>query len=227
MSDVMRFIDRYDAGQRLGLELTRHTVDRPLLVLGLPRGGVPVAARVAAELNAPLDVFIVRKLGVPGHEELAFGAIASGGAGVLNRGIINDLGIRSETIERVTAREKVELERRETAYRGHQPFPVIVGETIVVVDDGAATGASIRAAIVALRDLGPRSIIAAIPVASREAIGLIEAVADHCYCLFAPEPFLGVGYWYEDFSETPDAEVRILLSEARRRWAVPRVGVHS
>ena len=213
------FVDRYDAGRRLGIALQGHAENRPLIVLGLPRGGVPVAARVAEALSAPLDICVVRKLGVPGQEELAFGAIASGGARVLNSDVIGPLGILPGVIESVVAREELELRRRETTYRGPRRFPVLAGETVIVVDDGAATGASMRAAVVALRQLGPRSVVVALPVASREAVRLLNAVADDCVCIIEPEPFYGVGLWYRDFSETSDAEVRLLLAEAERRWA--------
>lgn len=224
MLNATQFIDRFDAGRRLGLALRKHITDRPLIVLGLPRGGVPVASRVAEELGAPLDIFVVRKLGVPGYEELAFGAIASGGARVLNADIIRDLGIRPETIERVVVAEEFELRRREAAFRGDRLFPVVAAETVIVVDDGAATGASMRVAILALRELGPRAIIAAVPVASVAALELLDAVADDCHCIIAPEPFHGVGFWYQDFSQVPDDEVRDLLADARRRWSTAPVG---
>ena len=218
MFPAPHFVDRYDAGRRLGVALRKYATDRPLIVLGLPRGGVPVASCVAEELKAPLDIFVVRKLGVPGHEELALGAIASGGAQVLNGDVIGQLGVSPLAIERVVAQERLELERREEAYRGARHFPVLAGETIIVVDDGAATGASMRVALIALRQLGPRAIIAALPVASRDALETLEAVADECVCLVTPEPFYGVGLWYGDFSETSDVEVRVLLADARRRW---------
>lgn len=218
MRATAHFIDRYDAGRRLGIALRKHAGDRPLIVLGLPRGGVPVAARVAEELHAPLDICVVRKLGVPGAEEYAFGAIASGGARVLNDDVIAQLGISPETIERVVAKEELELRRRESAYRGVRAFPVLTGETVIIVDDGSATGASMRVAVAALRHLGPRTIIAALPVASRHAVRMLKTVADDCVCIIEPEPFYGVGLWYEDFSQTSDAEVRALLDDARRRW---------
>jgi len=218
MLPTAHFVDRYDAGRRLGAALRKHATDRPLIVLGLPRGGVPVASCVAEALDAPLDIFVVRKLGVPGHEELALGAIASGGARVLNGDIIGQLGIAPLAIERVVAEEQRELERREATYRGTRHFPVLAGETVIVVDDGAATGASMRVAIIALRQLGPRAIIAALPVASRDSIITLKTVADEVVCLVAPDPFYGVGLWYKDFSETSDVEVRVLLADARRRW---------
>lgn len=218
MHTTPHFIDRYDAGTRLAVALRKYATDRPLIVLGLPRGGVPVAARVAEELGAPLDVFLVRKLGVPQHEELAFGAIASGKARVLNGEVIGHFGVSPTDIERVVAAEERELRRRENAYRGAQHFPVLAGETVIVVDDGAATGASMRVAIAALRQLGPRAIIAAVPVASRDAVRLLSAEADACTCIIAPEPFYGVGLWYRDFAQVSDGEVRALLADARRRW---------
>jgi predicted phosphoribosyltransferase len=218
-----QFIDRYDAGRRLGRALHTHALGSQLIVLGLPRGGVPVAARVAEELDAPLDTFVVRKLGVPGYEEVAMGAIASGGARILNRDIVEALKIPSRIIEQVAAREQRELHRREAVYRAGQPFPDLADSTVIVVDDGAATGASMRVAITALRELGPRSIVAALPVASRDAFRLLASAADSCECLVTPEPFYGVGLWYQDFSETSDADVRDLLAEARRRCAEVRV----
>jgi putative phosphoribosyl transferase len=212
------FVDRYDAGTRLGAALHTYATDRPLIVLGLPRGGVPVAARVAEEIGAPLDICVVRKLGVPDHEEYALGAIASGGARVLNRDVIDQLGISAQTIAHIVARETLELHRREKAYRGAKRFPVLAGETVVVVDDGAATGASMQVAVAALRQLGPRAIVVAIPVASRQAVQLLKAAADDCVCIVEPEPFYGVGLWYQDFSQVSDEEVRVLLAEAERRW---------
>lgn len=212
------FVDRYDAGRRLGAALRKYATDRPLIVLGLPRGGVPVASCVAEALNAPLDIFVVRKLGVPGHEELALGAIASGGARLLNGDVIGQLGVSPLAIESVVAQEERELHRRETTYRGTRHFPVLAGETVIVVDDGAATGASMRVAIIALRQLGPRAIVAALPLASRDAVSSLRQVGDECVCLVAPDPFYGVGVWYQDFSDTSDDEVRVLLADARRRW---------
>jgi predicted phosphoribosyltransferase len=208
------FADRYDAGQRLGSALAETPIARPVIVLGLPRGGVPVAARVAHALAAPLDVFVVRKLGVPGHEELGFGAVASGGARVLNMDVIRHLGLSSTSIERVVAQENAELQRRELAFRDGRELPKLAGVSVVLVDDGAATGASMRAAVVALRQLRAREIIVALPVASREAVQMLSASADKCVCLFEPEPFYGVGLWYRDFAQTSDEEVRASLAEA-------------
>jgi predicted phosphoribosyltransferase len=161
MLTIPRFTDRYDAGRRLGLVLRDRVPDGPVIVLGLPRGGVPVAARVAEELDAPFDVFIVRKLGMPGHEECALGAIASGGVRVLNEDVIDTLHISPQTLERIVDIEYDELRRREFEYRGRRPFPDLAGKTVIVVDDGAATGASMRAAVLALRKFKPASIIVA------------------------------------------------------------------
>ena len=214
------FTDRFDAGRRLGVALETHlTGDGPRIVLGLPRGGIPVAARVAEELDAPLDVFMVRKLGVPGHEELGMGAIASGGARVLNSDVIADADVYASDIAHVEVLERRELARREREYRGMLPFPSLAGRTVVVVDDGAATGASMEVALRALRALGPRYIIAAVPVASRQAVARLREVADDVVCLIAPEPFFGVGLWYGDFEQVSDAEVRLLMADARRRWS--------
>jgi putative phosphoribosyl transferase len=222
MSAAPYFNDRYEAGRRLATALRERELDRPLIVLGVPRGGVPVAWCVAEDLDAPLDICVVRKLGLPGHQELAIGAIASGGARVLNADVVDYFGISPETIERVVAREQRELERREAACRGVRPFPRLAGETVIVVDDGAATGASMHAAVVALRQLQARAVIAAIPVASRQAVRMLRAVADDCVCIAEPDPFFGVGLWYRDFSETTAAEVRVLLSDAQRRWQAAR-----
>lgn len=212
-----QFVDRRDAGRRLGAALRKYANARPLIVLGLPRGGVPVAACVAEELGAPLEPLVVCKLGVPGFEEVALGAIASGGARVVNRDIVRKLSIPGSVIEHVAAEQQRELDRREVAYRAGRHFPSLADATVIVVDDGAATGASMRVAIDALRELGPRAIIAAVPVASREALALLRSAADACECLLVPEPFYGVGLWYQDFSETSDAEVIGLLAESRRR----------
>jgi putative phosphoribosyl transferase len=186
---------------------------------------------VADALDAPLDVCVARKLGVPGHRELAFGAIASGGATVLNPDVIRSLNVSREAIERVLDDERHELERRERLFRENAAFPIIVGETVILVDDGAATGASISAAVLALRRLGPGAIVVAVPVASRNAVRVLRSTADDCVCLTQPEPFYSVGAWYENFEQTTDDEVRDLLRQARRRWdarpARPRTSVKS
>ncbi|HEY8206314.1 MAG TPA: phosphoribosyltransferase family protein [Myxococcaceae bacterium] len=185
-----------------------------VVVLALPRGGVPVGAEVARHLAAPLDVMVVRKLGVPGHRELAMGALASGGVRVLNEDLLMELGIPEWVIEEAVAREAPELERRERAYRGGRPPLEVEGRTVILVDDGVATGASMRAAVAALRQRGPKRLVVAVPVAA-EAIreGLAREV-DEMVCVRTPEPFLAVGLWYEDFSETTDEEVRAALEEA-------------
>jgi predicted phosphoribosyltransferase len=190
-----------------------------VVVLGLPRGGIPVAFEVASIIGAPLDVCVVRKLGVPGHEELAMGAIATGGVEMLTTRTIRVLRITPEAIMRTLARERVELERRERAYRGDHPPVEIRGRTVILVDDGLATGASMTAAVTALRRRGPRAIVVAVPVASASACADLRRLADGCVCVLAPESFQGVGEWYVDFSQTTDDEVRELLAAARSRGA--------
>ncbi len=206
-----RFRDRRDAGQALADHLAPRTNTEGLLVLGIPRGGVPVAAEVANTLGVPLDVFVARKLGVPGHEELAFGAVALGGVRVLNRELIHQLGLSDAVIERITAAEQQEMARRITAYRGNRPLPNLRGATVILVDDGAATGASMVAAVEGIRAHAPRWVIAAAPVMSREAVARLESVADECVTVEVPEPFGAVGAFYHDFHQTTDAEVRALL----------------
>ncbi len=207
------FRDRIDAGIRLGERLADAGVvgDRPI-VLGLPRGGVPVAAGVARTLACPLDVFVVRKLGVPGHEELAMGAIASGGIVVRNDDIIRQLRIDEASLRRVEEAEAAELRRRESAYRGGSEPVVLEGRDVVIVDDGIATGASMRAAVAAVLAAGPRSVVVAVPVASRQAVDALAIDADAVVALGVPEPFGAVGYWYEDFDQTSDDEVTELLA---------------
>ena len=186
-----------------------------VLVLALPRGGVPVAFEVALSLDAPLDVFLVRKLGVPGHEELAMGAIATGGVRVVNEAVVRELGIGGEAFEEVAGRESAELERRERAYRGERAAPEVCGRTVILVDDGLATGSTMRAAAMALRGCKPARLVAAAPVAAREACEELRAEVDEVVCAETPEPFHGVGRWYEDFSQTTDEEVSGLLSKAK------------
>jgi len=205
------FRDRAEAGQRLAARLQRFANQPGLIVLGLPRGGVPVAAEVARVLGAPLDVFIVRKLGVPGHRELAMGAIASGGIRVLNTEVIEMLGISERSIAAVVAEETAEMERREREYRGARPFPELRDATVILVDDGVATGSTMMAGVAALRRLGPATLVAAAPVMSRQAKASLARAADACESVSTPEPFDGVGLWYEDFSQTTDEEVRDLL----------------
>lgn len=208
------FSNRRDAGRQLAERLS-HLVGRPnLIVLGLPRGGVPVAAEVAQALGAPMDVFVVRKLGVPGHEELAMGAVASGGVRVINSETVEALGIPRHMVDQVTVVEQRELARREHAYRQDRPFPDLREATVVLVDDGAATGSTMLAALRALREYRPASLIAAAPVMSGSAQAALSRVADACVSVATPEPFYGVGQWYGDFSQTSDAEVLEVLEQA-------------
>ena len=186
-------------------------------MLALPRGGVPVAFEVAKYLAAPLDIFLVRKLGVPGHEELAMGAIATGGVRVVNDSVVGYLGISGEVIDAVAADEQRELERRERAYRDDRPAPDVRGRTVILVDDGLATGSTMRAAAAALRQQGPASIVVAVPVSSPETCDEFRSEVDDIVCAVTPRPFRGVGMWYEDFSQTTDEEVRELLASAAAR----------
>jgi predicted phosphoribosyltransferase len=185
-------------------------------VLALPRGGVPVAYEVARALHAPLDVFLVRKLGLPGHEELAMGAVASGGVRVLNRDVVERLQIPDELIDAVTRRELQELERRERAYRGDRPFPDVHGKTVILVDDGLATGSTMRAAAEALRQQRPARLVVAVPAGSPETCDEFRAEVDEVVCAITPQPFYAVGLWYDDFSQTTDDEVRELLAAAQQ-----------
>lgn len=210
----MLFRDRTDAGRRLAEELADYAGRRDVLVLALPRGGVPVAYEVARALGAPLDVFLVRKLGVPGHEELAMGAIATGGVRVVNQSVVESLHIPGAVIDAVAADEQHELERRERAYRDDRPAPEVRGRTAILVDDGLATGSTMRAAAAALRKQGPASIVVAVPVSSPETCDEFRGEVDEIVCAVTPRPFRGVGMWYEDFSQTTDEEVRELLARA-------------
>jgi putative phosphoribosyl transferase len=209
------FANRAEAGKILAAKLETPARRANTIVLALPRGGVPVAFEIAERLDAPLDVLIVRKLGVPGQKEFAFGAIASGGARVLNEEIIRALRLPESVIEKVTRREQAELERRERLYRGARPFPDLRGQTVIIVDDGLATGATMKAAIRALKTEKPKEIIVAVPVGSSDTCRRLRSEADvWCVCAVTPEPFYGVGMWYEDFSQTTDAEVIELLNRA-------------
>ena len=211
------FKHRRDAGKQLAQELLAYAGRSDVIVLALPRGGVPVAYEVAGALSAPLDIFIVRKLGLPGHEELAIGAIASGGIRVLNHDIVQGLKIPQTMIDTITRQELQELERRERAYRGDRPPPEVRGRTVILIDDGLATGASMRAAVAALRAQNPARIVVAVPTAAPETCAAFESEVDEIVCAMTPEPFYGVGRWYEDFSQTTDEEVRALLEEAARQ----------
>lgn len=214
----MRFQDRRDAGRRLAALLAGQ-VGADALVLALPRGGVPVAAEVAGRLGLDMDVLLVRKLGVPGHEELAMGAIATGGAVVLNEDLLDQLQIGQAAIARVRAREQRELQRRERVYRGNRALPALAGREVVLIDDGLATGATMRAAVAAVRQQRPRKIVVAVPVAPPETVAILEREADAVLCLLTPSPFYGVGYWYQDFAQTTDEEVCGLLRHGGRRRA--------
>jgi len=219
-----RFHDRLEAGRLLGRELVKRlgapastgplaATSHDSIVLGLPRGGVPVAAEVAKALGAPLDVFIVRKLGVPGHEELAMGAIASGGVRVLNQDVLRYLPVPQKSIDEVAAREQQELERRERSYRGSRPPLDVRDKTVIVVDDGLATGSTMRAAVAALRKMQPRAIVVAVPVAAKQTCDEFHSEGIDVVCLRTPEPFEAVGLWYDDFSQTTDEEVHELIDE--------------
>lgn len=212
-SSALPFADRTEAGRALGAALRGRWDDEALLVLGLPRGGVPVAAEVAAALQAPLDVLVVRKLGTPGQPELAMGAIASGGVRVLNPSVVRVLGIADDAIEDVAAGELVELERRERGFRGDRPRPELAGRTVVIVDDGLATGATVRAAVEAVQSASPSRVVVAVPVGSPEACALVGEVADEVVCLHAPPRFGAVGAYYTDFTQTSDDEVQRLIGE--------------
>lgn len=214
----MRFQDRRDAGRRLAALLAGQ-VGADALVLALPRGGVPVAAEVAGRLGLDMDVLLVRKLGVPGHEELAMGAIATGGAVVLNEDLLDQLQIGQAAIARARAREQRELQRCERVYRGNRALPALAGREVVLIDDGLATGATMRAAVAALRQQRPRKIVVAVPVAPPETVAILEREADAVLCLLTPSPFYGVGYWYQDFAQTTDEEVCGLLRHGGRRRA--------
>jgi predicted phosphoribosyltransferase len=213
----MRFHDRREAGRVLASLLSKYGERPDVLVLALPRGGVPVAYEVAVALNVPLDLFLVRKLGVPGHEELAMGAIATGGVRVLNRDVVRMLRIPGSIIETVAGREIKELERRETAYRGGHESPSVAGRCVIMIDDGLATGSSMRAAVCALKTQQPARIVVAIPVAARETCDEFEHEVDEVVCAYTPEVFTAVGLWYDDFSQTSDEEVRGLYRSAAGR----------
>jgi putative phosphoribosyl transferase len=207
------FADRHEAGVRLAAQLRQFAGRSDVVVLALPRGGVPVGSEVARALGAPLDVFVVRKLGLPGHPELAMGAIASGDVRVLNEDVVRWYRIPESAIEAVTRAERAELERRERAYRdGRAPVP-IEKRTVILVDDGLATGSTMRAAVLAVRRLHPARVVVAVPVGARETCEALRDTADEVVCAFVPEPFSAVGLWYADFSQTTDEEVRHLLAD--------------
>lgn len=208
------FRDRRDAGKQLAKKLTEYAGRKDVIVLALPRGGVPVAYEVALALHVPLDIFIVRKLGWPGHEEMAIGAIASGGVKVLNDDIVRYLNIPEALIDAVARRELQEMERRERAYRENRPAFQLKDRTVIIVDDGLATGASMRAAVFGVRNQSPAKIVIAVPTSAMETCEALEHEVDRIICATTPEPFYGVSRWYEDFSQTTDEEVRTLLQDA-------------
>jgi len=216
MEGMMRklFRNRTEAGKLLAERLADYAGRDDVLVLALPRGGVPVGFEVAQALGAPLDVFVVRKLGVPGHEELAMGAIASGGVWVLNDDVVRMLNIPDRWMKTVVERELEELERRERAYRDDLPAPEVKGRIVILVDDGIATGSTMQASIAALRRLGPARIIVAVPVVAPSTRDELSREVDECISLFEPDPFYAVGLWYDDFTATTDDEVRDLLKKA-------------
>ncbi len=214
---MAQFKNRREAGKVLARELCAYAGRADVAVFALPRGGVPVAYEVALALNAPLDIFLVRKLGLPGQEELAIGAIASGGVRVLNEDIIRALGLPEKLIDLVTQQEIEELQRRAETYRGGRPALEAHDKTVILIDDGLATGASMRAAVVGVRTQNPARIVVAVPTAAAESCDALELEVDEIVCSMTPEPFLGVGRWYEDFSQVTDEEVRELLEEAARQ----------
>jgi predicted phosphoribosyltransferase len=215
------FRDRRHAGQLLARTLGKYANRPDVLVLALPRGGAPVAYEVARALHAPLDVFVVRKLGVPGHEEYAMGAIASGGERVLNDDVVRELGISDAAIDAVVFSEQRELERRERLYRDSRPLPELRGHSVILVDDGLATGSTMLAAVKALRAHQPARIVVAVPTGAAETCEHLRSVADEVVCATTPRPFRAVGLWYEDFAQTSDAEVHDLLARSRRDSAQP------
>jgi putative phosphoribosyl transferase len=216
MRVAQRFRNRREAGAQLAERLRRYAGRDDVVVVGLPRGGIPVAFEIARGLGAPLDVFLVRKLGVPGHEELAVGAIATGGVRVVNRRLVEHLGLTPEVIDAIAARERRELERRRRAYRDDRPPPDLTGRTVILVDDGLATGSTMWAAVQAVREQHPARVVVAVPVGAPDTCAALGEVADEVVCLRTPEPFGSVGGWYEDFEQTSDEEVRELLAQASR-----------
>ena len=217
-----QFRDRREAGRLLAAELARYANRDDVVVLGLPRGGVPVAFEVALSLNAPLDVFVVRKLGVPGYRELAMGAIATGGVRVLNREVIDGLGISQFAVDAVAAEEFRELARREEAYRGHDRAPLLRDKTVILVDDGIATGSTMRAALEAIRKQKPARLVVAVPTAARETCLDLRPQVEDMVVLMIPENFQAVGQWYNDFSQTTDGEVTRFLQAARAQRSASR-----
>lgn len=219
--EPVHFNDRVDAGRMLAASLAEHRAGDDAIVLALPRGGVPVAYEVATALRLPLDVFVVRKLGVPGHEELAMGAIASGGIRVVDERLTAELGIDADTVAAVTAEEQRRLEAGERSYRGGRPPAELADRLVILVDDGLATGSSMRAAVRAVRSRSPRRVIVAVPVAPRQTCASLRDEADEVVCPLTPDPFVAVGAWFEDFSQVPDESVRELIDHAREVLGAP------
>ncbi|HEX7735970.1 MAG TPA: phosphoribosyltransferase [Ktedonobacteraceae bacterium] len=211
---VARYQDRFDAGRQLATCVQAYANRPNVLILALPRGGVPVAFAVASALHVPLDLFLVRKLGVPGQEELALGAIATGNVRVLNNDVVQSLRISEQTIEQIARREEQELARRERLYRDDRPPPDLRDRIIILIDDGLATGASMRAAARAVRRQHPARLVVAVPVAAPSACEEFQSEADEVICTYTPEPFYGVGWWYHDFAQVSDREVHNLLARA-------------
>ena len=219
MDDYEAFIDRRHAGRVLASRLTKYAGRDDVIVLALPRGGVPVAYEVASALGAPMDVFLVRKLGTPGHRELAMGAIASGGVRVVNDDVVQWYGISESAIDRIAREEQEELERRERAYRDDRPAPDLTGKIVIVIDDGLATGSTMRADAQAVRARRPARAVIAVPVGAPQTCAELSVVADEVICATMPEPFSAVGQWYLNFEQTSDDEVRDLL---RKSSAIPQ-----
>ena len=213
-----RFPNRQRAGQALAEALASYRAHGDLIVLALPRGGVPIGYEIAVALDAPLDVFVVRKLGMPGHEELAIGALATGGVRVVDQALVRAYGITNEALARITAREQMEVDRRERLYRGNRPAPELASRTVILVDDGLATGSTMRAAVLAVRSKRPREIVVAVPVGAAETCEALRHEGAKVVCLTTPEPFYAVGLWYEDFAQTTDEEVHDLLERAAERY---------
>ena len=224
---MTRFEDRFDAGRVLAQALKHHAGKPDVAVLALPRGGIPVAFEIAHALGAPLDVFVVRKLGAPGYEELAMGAIATGGVRVFNEEVIQHLGVSESWIEATIREQEEELRRREAAYRGDRPPVEIEGRTVILVDDGLATGASMRAAVRALSQRHPAAIVVAVPIGSRDTCDQFRAEVEEVVCARTPEPFHAVGAWYRNFTQTTDDEVRDLLNRAAHEQRLRRVREHN
>ena len=214
MDDQLPFLDRREAGRTLASRLSRYAGRDDVIVLALPRGGVPVAYEVASALEAPMDVFLVRKLGTPGHRELAMGAIASGGVRVLNDDVVKWYGIPEAAIDSVAREEEQELKRRERAYRDDRPAPDLANKTVILIDDGLATGSTMRAAAQAMRAYHPSRVVVAVPVGARQTCTELADVADEVICARMPEPFSAVGQWYLNFDQTDDREVRELLQKS-------------